>query len=348
MNALKHILISDPTFPGFTVKGLESPRDHFADLHSMEALSLATANGFPLGWGLKISSSGPYYSKAPLPDGSEFKSKKNALKHILISDPTFSGFTVKGLKRKLRAPIKGVKSKSRLSLTTTGRTETNQDAIICRKIISEFNNPSCLGEIYLTSVPVSKWVGCKVTCSQVKGKIGKVLGSEGAFHGIAVTSFGKDECRFPSGSLFVSELGSLVLGCGTEEVEAPASVHPTNTIAYHPLVTEEVEAPASVHPTNTIANHRLVKLNNNNNNNDNSSKHDFDDFDGFDSFAPTTTTNPPVVPSFHNFNFGCDGCEQLFRQQNYFVSEKDAILRCDGCLNFSRKSERANAMQSIF
>jgi len=241
-----------------------------------------------------------------------------------------------------------VKSKSRLSLTTTGRTETNQDAIICRKIISEFNNPSCLGEIYLTSVPVSKWVGCKVTCSQVKGKIGKVLGSEGAFHGIAVTSFGKDECRFPSGSLFVSELGSLVLGCGTEEVEAPASVHPTNTIAYHPLVTEEVEAPASVHPTNTIANHRLVKLNNNNNNNDNSSKHDFDDFDGFDSFAPTTTTNPPVVPSFHNFNFGCDGCEQLFRQQNYFVSEKDAILRCDGCLNFSRKSERANAMQSIF
>jgi len=70
---------------------------HFANIHSMEALSLATANGFPLGWGLKISSSGVYYSKAPLPDGSEFTSKMNALKHILISDPTFPGFTVKGL-----------------------------------------------------------------------------------------------------------------------------------------------------------------------------------------------------------------------------------------------------------
>ena len=191
-NALKHILISDPTFSGFTVKGLESPRDHFSNIHSMEALSLATANGFPLGWGLKISSR-IYYSKAPLPDGSEFRSKMNALKHILISDPTFSGFTVKGLKRKLAA----------MSATIT--------------------------------------------------------------------------------------------------------------------VNPQPQA-----------------------NNDNSSNY-IDDFDGF---APTTNT-PPVektIPSFkippvleeviefHNFSFGCDGCEELYRQQNFLVSERDAILRCEGCM----------------
>jgi len=58
-----------------------------------------------------------------------------------------------------------------------------------------------------------------VKCDQVKGKIGTVLGCEGAFNGISVTIFGKDECRFRPEILFLEELGPLILGCVMEEVE---------------------------------------------------------------------------------------------------------------------------------
>jgi len=127
--------------------------------------------------------------------------------------------------------------------------------------------------------------------------------------------------------------------------------------------TEEVEAPASVNPqpTNTIIDHRLVKVNDGNNNNDNSSKIDLDEFDDFapkmfedenedeedededeeeeeeeededEENGEEEDKNAPTIPShFHNFRFGCDGCEALYRQQNFLVSEKDVILRCEGC-----------------